>query len=306
MTLNVPFTPLLASIPTVQRLFPMPFIRRNAGAKSPRWPFVMNKGSVQARNLFAWYPASPAIPGQLIDMSPGTKRDLVFVTAKEPTLDTSLLGGNAVTYVNDDKGQFDAETPELNGGGMLTLTGWFTTNSDLANYGPWIADKNFVNRYTYLAHRPDLAGDFVQAFHHNYGFGGEKSADGDTVVPNGEVHHAAARFLNIQDRDVWLDGVLDHFDTVGGHGNRVGIDRIGVGSVGGAVPLNTGDGTWWDTRVYNGNMTAEIIRQMFEPDTRYDLFEEYGQRTYFDMGIPVPEDAVASEIVQPMMTIINQ
>ena len=287
--------------------FPIPYIKRNVGVQAPRWPFVLNEGSRQAENLFAWWPANPVTPGRLIDMSPGVRHDLTFLGGgAEPALDTSLLGGPSVRFVTSDRAHFQgAGLGALNGNGNLCLSGWFETNNlGLINLGPHVNDPTFSNTHLWIAHRPDVAGNPVQAFHQDFVGGGDGNAVGSTDTDDNNPHFIMGKYLGATDTRVYLDGIQDGNDTTS-HGARGSIDTIGVGSVQKLSPLNTGNGSWWDVRIYTGDVHDAVVRQMFEPDTRYDLFEEYGRKTYIDFGGP-PLDLFGSEVVQPMMTIINQ
>jgi hypothetical protein len=226
-------------------------------------------------------------------MSPG-KRDLIFLSGFEPILTTHGHGGPAVQYLVTDEARRDGAYPELNTAGPMTQTGWFQTEISKENVGLWMADKDQPDSWSWLSHRGGAGTEFVQTFHHNYDdLGGAHTADSPAITDE-QIHFAAGTSINGgHDLEVFVDGI-----TAGTSNNvtnsRRNIDRIGMGHLSDSTPSNTGDGDsrWWDTRIYLAQLSPTLIRQMFEPDTRYDLYEEYGQKTYFDQLLKVPKPPV--------------
>lgn len=311
MTLNVPFMPILTFVPNEGHFFPMPFIKRNVGVQQPRWPFVMNEGSLQAKDLFAWYPMHPVSPGvgsHILDLTPGKARNMEHLIAPfDSTPDTSLLGGPSVRFKTVEFNRFDAGAsliPELNDGRAICISGWFETiDLGLSNRGMWIVDNSVSNNFIYIGHRPDVVGNPARVVHGSFG-GAEAIADSATDLNDRKPHFIMGKFLATDDTRVYLDGIQDGSSSTV-HNTRSGVDRIGIGRVNKVTPFDTGDGRWWDGRVYIGDVHDDVVRQMFEPDTRYDLYEEYGRTTYIDFG-GLPAPFINPSIVQPMMTIVNQ
>lgn len=281
----------------------MPFIRTGVGVKAPRWPFVMNGDSEQAIGLHSWWPVDPSTPGKLIDMSPGPKNDLTLIG--EPPLATTLFGGNATRFIANDEARVDGTFTELDAY-PLTIVGWtYHQQPNSINLGPWIADKGSGIKFIYISTRQDLGGNPAAIFHHSYGAGTFAFVESVTDLASLRGPFlVAGKFLGTASQHLYLDGILETIDTTS-HGAVNGTDRLAIGRWSHGAPRNTGDGFWWDSRIYRRDVPEAVMRQMFEPDTRYELYDEYGQKTYFDMGGPSAPGG-ASEVVQPMMTIVNQ
>lgn len=260
----------------------IPGIRRNIGAQQPRWPWRLNEGSDQAEGLALWVPSrgENGLITDLINFDPATLENPGNIAQQ------AHANGGWATFV-DASGDVVFKTP----------------TADLNNYPLMMAalyvpgpDAGFQR----IGHITDVASAFRQlfifyngttnvlgAFHHVYSGGADSAtATGSIIVNPGEVVHCAGKFLSrlAGDISVYSNGIFDGNADQDATASINANDEVGFGRLTDSTPADTTDFQMIDFRLYDKDVPDDVIFKMYDVPTRYELYEEFGQRTYYDMG----------------------
>ena len=244
--------------------------RFSIGNKAPVWPYALNRISPQAKGLVAWWPGDPSRSPNLFDLG-GYNIHAVIQDTAELLWVPGPFGGWVVDFSGDPANANamaeSAHHPVLDITGDITLSCWMALDTFTGTGRGLIAKTNGTTQWDYdffvftasrqLRFYSDATGNLAAA---------------NTALATGVVYHVgiARRGSNWT---YYLNGAPDGTVT---NGAALGSRSIGItlGSEGSGVPTTNYNGRIWDIRIYNVGKTAVEMAAMFEPETRFELFEE--------------------------------
>jgi len=235
----------------------------------PKPPFTINWDSWQARGLIAWYPLIP------VDAAPNLAAHKHFrlnntgaVWVADPVM------GRVPQFVNDGSNdRFDLQsivwpfpiTP-------LTMCVWFNT-TDIDGSGT-LFEFGSGNSDSYrLQTAGGVAGDPV-SFRAN--ISGGSNALTSTGYSANTWHHACGLARSITDRSAYIDGGSRGNNAVSRDVSAATQLRIGLRFNGG----QDFDGTIADVRIYNRALSDPEVFALWDPRTRWDLYQPIRRRTF--------------------------
>ena len=241
----------------------------------PHWPYTLNHGSPQAQGLVAWWPMDPHGAATVFDLSP---KGVYPLTCQGATWGVATVAGVPCLKFVRASSQYAAvaTTPVL--AVPLSITAWVTsvdtTNSQEVVS---IADTGSSFNSFRLNFGGNAVGDPVRAVTSKDA--GSAIAVTTTGYVAGVEVHAAAVFAAIDLRAAYINGGSKGTETTSTI--PAGIDAIHVGRNHGAAPSNYFDGSIRDVRIYNRALSAAEVYAAYDPSSRYDLYYQLRQRSYF-------------------------
>jgi hypothetical protein len=185
--------------------------------------------------------------------------------------------------------------------GSYTISAWVVINTAPGVAGGVISRCNSDNSHTnYSLDLLASSGTKLRGFHITGGV--NKSTVGTTSLSTRIPYHLTVRYdgSNI---DVFVNGVRDNnsptaaaapdntyitnipITSKGGVYNLIGANGYNVSTSVLTFPLN---GIVWDVRFYDKALPDNIIRQMYEPNTRMDLYNACYNKVLISLPAPDP------------------
>lgn len=241
----------------------------------PRWPFTANRGSIQANGLELWYPFAGS------HGSEGIRR--VYSRRPDAPLLPALQGGSAIRWVgspiNGSAVQWDTGTSPL-----ITLGAFseLLVSDTTASFAFWYRKTDSTLRATtafggalsgsrIVAHLPFSDGTVYWDW---ADFGTGRLSVPVSVTTNWEhwaftvAPSAMAIYRNgVQIASKGASSTL----TIGG-------DSFILGSVSGTSAADNAEMS--DFRYYSKALSQEEVWALYDPATRYELYQEVGRRAY--------------------------
>jgi Concanavalin A-like lectin/glucanases superfamily len=271
------------------------------GLVRPQWPFAVNKDSLQAEGLLAWWPMHPAGGNTLFDLVGGYHGTLT----NSPTWDSDVLLDRIIDFASASNNYIDCgNIAAINNLSQFSLSAWvkhITTSTPQVLMAQTNAfadgwECQFTNTGTGTSldfYFGDIASQFVTAdgvvtigsfFHLLFVFDGRLSGDANRlkVYINGD-QQTLSLFVGPGGISATLPSSAATF-TIGA-----------VPSFGAFFQL---DGNLTDIRFYNRALSATEAAKLYDPCTRWDLYYPLRQRLYF-MPPLLPHTSLASVSVKP-------
>lgn len=240
----------------------------------PEWPFRMNLDSPQAIGLVSWWPMVPSSSLLAIDSR--------FNPMLAPTNGATFSRDPIMGWVADLSGgttqHFTSPTVPSVVTAPMTMVGWFNVvNTTTIHQLFQIASG--TNRFA-LEMRGNEGGNPVGALTLDVGgFGIATSTTGYSV---NTWHHVCAVFVSTVSRFAYLDA--------GGRGsnttsrNPVSLVNTNIGAASNGL-----HGLAADIRLYDYPLSDRGVERLYDPQTRWDLYEEERpRRTYLLPVIDTP------------------
>jgi len=255
-------------------------IRRWDKSKPPTGPWTLNKDAPQAQGLVAWYPmGGPSARGYAADLAgqlalSGTVSSSVLGADGQPA--TSLNGSSE--FLLNSSGAPVSDVP-------LTLASWANAGSSslvgsllAVDFGQSTGGNNRFHRLVVVG---SASPKQVRA---NSGWSGglETQATHGAGWVAGTWFHTVGVFASQTSRAVYYNGALGATDTTSATTGTVNKIQYGRHSVTGSEQhWNGGLG---EAGVWNLALNAEIVRRLYSPDTRYELWYPLRSKKWFSAG----------------------
>lgn len=242
--------------------------------RPPAGPFVLNRDSLQARGLVAWWPLN--VPNSRAQYDLVTNGRLLTQTGTMG-IAAGPNGGYAASNTGSTSNFFTIGSAVVSAL-PLSFSCWFNVASAVTgNNLVSISASGSANWYL-LAVGGDVPGAVLADV---FGSGVENFSQTSTLYTANTWNHGAAVFTTTTSRTSYLNGGGAGTDTtartVGGTLNRtdLGVERDNVGNL--FSPLN---GAISDARIYNLALTAGEVAAQSDPRSRWDLYYQLAKRTY--------------------------
>lgn len=260
------------------------------GALAPRGRYRKNIASPQARNLIGWWPGRMR-GQQLEDLSgfdshgdlSGGSSSVIGDSFSVSAVDFPGNSNNRVVFPNDAR-WYPA-------GG--TVCAW--ANADT------LGQNNF-GRIVYNRNGTDAAGVELLLWNTSQCAGSVDAGSASTdlqggSVTLGETFHSGVSWGDGAVR-LWQNGVqvASGTDRALSLPSTPGVLQLGIRA---SDNLREFDGRIWDVRFYDRPVGAAMMRQIYAPGTRWDLYREPVRRNYFVPG------AAAGGSVAPRLTLMG-
>jgi len=256
-------------------------IKSPNAARRPLYPFAINQDSPQSEGLEMWVPVLP---------DPGDQRDLKSgpsgVLTANAFIDSDIHGRHVVDL--DGTGDYVSFTDALSNasGAVNTVSMWMVDRGEDANGAMLLGSTTGTAVYWQL----------VSATGNIYICAGRLTGGPD--LRDSLIHHVAMRSDGV-DVQFYLDGVI-----VTGLTQQNGPLSMSTGAKTfqwGAYPAGADwdlNGRLWDLRFYSVALSAQVIWEMYDSPTRWDLYAPGRERVYWFVA---PSVAVAEAVLlQPV------
>lgn len=252
-----------------------PRLRSVAFKARPLWPFAMNRESRQAVGLAGWWPFQPAKGGRLFDLSMNGNRGILTGMGGGDWR-PGALGGQALSFDGVDDSVNLGNSALLNNRTSISVSFWMSS-SDTTGARVMIGRYDNTNPgSSWLVISDDLS-NAVRWYTND----GVAHADvfGARNVHDGVWHHVAVTWrTGANNKRIYVDGARDgigeHSVTLGSNTTDVLIASDAASSLGFLAGLID------DVRIYDRALSAAEVRQIFDPKTRFELYEPLYETEY--------------------------
>ncbi len=259
------------------------------GNRAPRPPYVLNKNSPSAKGVFAWWPGG-GNPAKLQDFGP--QQQFHGTLTNGPTFVRSSLGQTGFNYVASGGPDF-INVGVLPGFLSQALGGvWFSVWIDnfTATTGPkavfGTSDASNANRIFLFLNTGGDSGYISAQISDVNGDSTYWGIESNTGINDGNLHHLVVSFDPPTDVvRFWLDGVeLSPTDLNLGADAASFVDFTEPVSIG--CLNNIGSPAFGiDADIYDlvfglGQLSETQALSFFNPNTRWDLYQEIGQQVF--------------------------
>lgn len=254
----------------------LPFLPKPRDIRRPHWPYRTNTGSVQSRGLALWWPGYP-YAGGAFDLSAAKPND----TARTAAL-TNVTAVNAgeMGRAFQSSGSGFWGSGAMNGLNAITsphsVSLWFSPPSDSDGvYMSWGQDS------------PVNAGSAFFIHHTNNFYGVTRASNGNPIVQTtypatlvpGSWHHFCYTHDGTTSR-LYYDG-LEVDDSTNADDGSSTSHVYAMRSVHAGFPGYPPSGARTiDMRYYNEVLPPDVIFQMYDPETRWELYYQPNRRVY--------------------------
>lgn len=239
------------------------------GGNPPTLPFTLNCHSPQARGLVGWWPA-------LGQDNPELRRDYSghhwhLRQGNSPTLVANAPMGQMGSFVVGSSQYYQGASSHVYQR-PITLTAWATLASSNTGSALWVGDAASGSYYAscYFATTPTI---------------GVLQRSTTTVLETAScslntLYFVAARIASSTSLELFVNGRYVSVDTTDSGANNLNINAAAIGRFGDSSPSFYHDGLIGDVRLYNRLLSDAEIWQLYNPATRWDLYQPIG---YFTM-----------------------
>lgn len=261
------------------------------GSHAPRWPFVLNKDSLQAQGLVGWWPMIGDTASRIRNHALPGGHNLSGEVAIHPTptvfgsLGLDFLGSVATS----DDGAILSSFP-------LTLTVWMWPRSvSIEHVAINIVNSAVGNQ---VLGAIDLAGsvggDPMRAFVRNTAF---RAASTSNAFLLNTPNFLFGSFNSSGHKRAILNGDVGNAGSETTNETAPTVNRTAIGEMGDSTPGGSADAILWDLRVYNRDLPDALAVHMYDPSTRWDLYYETGRVSYFFVPAVVGGDPSADTVL---------
>lgn len=257
-------------------------IRRHTPAHGnrPAGPFSLNVDSPQAQGLVAWLP---------LTAWSGTRNMAIGTSTPAPVNAPAAVGvplhGSGHQFVRASDRYLNLGDPtalQFSGAAAtFSLSIWYYLASVPPGDDILIAKDADTGGRSYTL---DVDADAGARMYVNGGTNSNFIAPEGRAAQAGDLRHVCGTVdQNSLGVALYIDGVLDQFQgqptTVDTATAPVLIGRRSYSGFEGPF-----DGVLWDARIYNRALSDEAVWQLYDPQTRWDLYRVPSTRVFFDVG----------------------
>ena len=271
------------------------------GAHAPSYVkngnFVLNKDSIQAQGLVAWWPLvrpEGSINGVSFarDYSEeGANINLPFPATTEAKRRFEEDGTYSVRMDSSSYAEVDKTISAFDTVPYSVASWFWSVNNTSSQVVFGSSDKDVGNNDFGILVSGDVGGDPVRVFSRNTSFVSASTSSGFAAS---EWQHACGIWRTTALREAYLNG--------GGKGTETTTvtntaqDRISVGRLGDSTPSTSTGIFLRDVRIYNYAISEEMVQILADNVLKWDLFYEPGRVKYF-----LPLAAEAAETSFPSL-----
>lgn len=224
-------------------------------------PFVINRHSPQAKGLVAWWPTNGVAPGTLSlpDLARNTAATINGATwTVHPDHGHILYYDGTNDYVNC------AVTNLQFGTGDYTIVAWAATTDD--------SDFNYLASGNNDIFRPLYIRGATSTMRMALGWSYYSPASG-SVIDTGELLCLVISVDRSANASFYIDGFLDEAVSVSGSSSaNIAPTTFRLGNASDQASR------WWggligDVRMYNYALPESLVRHIYNPQTRWDLYQ---------------------------------
>lgn len=240
----------------------------NRGSQRPLWPFTVNRKSVQAQFLSLWYPFWESVGTEIHPLAGSSPGNFAGTNPTWTSYPEQLL---ALNFTNGEVLAAQAEDTAPPSG-RITVSCWVQTATsnivavDKGHTGG-VSDSYQLYLFNATTARFTVRNDANRTL--------------SATIPNandGNWHHWVGTWDGTTQRLYW-DGLLRGAAVPGG---IPGIQYTGLNL---HIGRNEGAGFGWvgpmaDFRIYSEALPTPVVWEMFDPLTRYDLYQPMRQRSF--------------------------
>ncbi len=255
-------------------------------ANPPNTQFTLNRQSPQARGLIAWYPTLAGRGARLRDMSGNGYHADLTTEGTPPTVTHTARCGRMLETVRANENVWSLPSEILSGRTAISLSVWIQmtggeSSNEYAIVGAWEDDKQFLLRYD---HDVENAG-WIEWWIERDGDDQDGGEFDDTPLTLGVPHLVSCTWDGIQMR-VYVDGqessIVD--GAVGGALGNNDNDPILIGRYSHSELSDYLSAYIGDMRFYDRGLSAQEIRAMYSPATRWELYAPAAHTRIFKAG----------------------
>ena len=256
----------------------------------------INHFSDQARDLLYWWPLTDGDDGVAREVVQGNHARFQGDAAWDVARDSDIGAGGFVSNTSGD-GILAGSVREIFDWGIpWTISGWYRIHAHLGGYQTFFGTRYPANRGVNMRLNTGGLADFHVAF-----FGVQEVGFTNTrALVAGQWHHIALVYTGHAGDSVTLysDGRQNGDTMTIGHiqsGTGTDLWTIGAWENRGNGVIQGLNGEEADHRIYGRALSAEEIRQHFDPATRWDL---YARRRHVSVPAapPVGGDAMPQAV----------
>ncbi len=241
-------------------------MRHYIGSPPFQWTGEINRESWQANHLVAWWPLRQEVNGIAVVNRITGKSDLFPASVRDPSWtanNTTGVGLAGVSSTSTDANGDHVVVTSVSCGTVHTLSYWcLYTNYPTLAYGGIVSGSSSTS---YV--------DWINGAARRYAVGGVSVDATSAIVKGIWNHHAWVRNgTNVQ---AYLNGKVDDTAKTLGANNALTISYLMSNS---SFFLN---GSISDFRIYNRVMAASEIWQLYDPQTRWELYATPEYRRWF-------------------------
>jgi hypothetical protein len=265
-------------------------VRFGSGSGLSRKPteFSINRDSAQAQGLVAWWPFSQ---GKLAaESSMSNKNNGVLTNGCSVVASVGGLNGVCSQYDGGDDfvelGSIADGNPLMLNGSALTISAWVNKTSGGDIYQR-IVDKSSAGNGT------NGYGMWIHAQRIGYSVSGNSTrTDSSTSLPSYSVwHHVVGAADASGNINIYVNAILEADTYYGGGSAAAPPDATANMRIG---SWNHSTGREWggsldDVRIYNRQLTASEVWNLFDPTSRFDLY--WTRHRVYSLA---PKEAVSS------------
>lgn len=236
---------------------------RNQNLIRPQEPFGVNYSSPQARGLVGWWPFSPNNAFfELYDLIRGNNGQLP-VGSPSPTWTLDAEKGWVLSFGGGDD-RVDVGSPTYQGDNGISWSFWFTAAAAPAQFDVIAlqsSDTNWANGHGFYWNSSTVLRYFIQAFDTN------RAEFTFSSVALNTWYHVVGTWdkANVRIYVNGAEGTADPYTGTLTEGNPM---EFGQGR---GTSFNH-NGRLFDIRIYNRALSPGEVRDLYDPNTRYDLF----------------------------------
>lgn len=235
----------------------------------------MNRGSLQAKGLVAWWPLAAGKSSLAIELARGNHGTLTnFGTSSTSGWVGGYGGGSCLAF--DGTNDFVTASPAVQTW-PFTLAGWaLTTNTGATATMISLCRTGTTNSWARIVMS---GGAGAQVFNIGNNAGGQQDGTATGNLANNVWYHIAVTFDASFNWRYYRNGVAAGNGTFSSFSWNA-LTATALGTLRFSSDLQFWPGRLEDWRVYDRVLSAAEIYALFDPDTRWQLRYQVGQRAY--------------------------
>jgi hypothetical protein len=270
-------------------VIPIPFPIHAVGNRAPRWPFALNRNSPQAQGIVNAWPLFGHRHG-LVNNSPGTVTGTVTfraqAAANQLAADFPAVSGDRIEYAGQ--------------GNITTLPFFwsFWTQIDAVTSD---AVQIYKGAFNVAGHYVQWLQSTIVSLSTNQSGARQQTASVVNTFPVGTVHHIVVGCRPSGLGVVYKNGVeVSYAAQVTHTAPASGSDALTFGTYLASPTAFEIDGRMWGVMLSRADPSPAMARSLYNPATRWDLYEEVGAKIFF---FPSSATSTATEAEDTLRTL---
>lgn len=258
-------------------------LQPNRGSQRPLWPLAVNRDSAQAGELAAWCPFQPAGTSYATELAQGVPGEFIganWASDSEGIIGGLFGGGTTGSYVGVRNNE--AQNPTA----AITVAAWVKVAGGTNAFRTVISKPSgagWSNPFARYCLRLEGTGttflDNGICFFVETGAALGNIVGGNTpVLPSSHLRHLVGTYDGVTLKtylDGRLDGTKSLVTSITPSTQPLAIGTRNVTSVD-----ESWNGQIFDARVYGRALSETEVWQLFDPKTRWDLYQPLRQRAF--------------------------